>query len=79
MQERNIAALMAVLERYPEKNIVIGSHGTAMSTIINYYDSSFGYCEFDRIKNVMPWIVGFDFDSNAKCLGITMYDIDQNL
>jgi len=27
-------------------NIVIGTHGTALSTIINYYDVSFKYEEF---------------------------------
>ena len=37
VQNRNIAALNTVLETYQGKNIVIGSHGTALSTIINYY------------------------------------------
>lgn len=35
VQERNIIALKNIIEKYPNKNIVIGSHGTAMSTIIN--------------------------------------------
>ena len=35
VQDRNIAALTEVLEKYPGKNIVIGSHGTALSTILN--------------------------------------------
>ena len=70
VQDRNIAALKDVLKRYSGKNIVIGSHGTSLCTIINYYDSSFGFYEFEKIKNVMPWIVEFDFDENAKCIGI---------
>ncbi len=61
VQERNIAALDQVLEKYREKNIVIGSHGTALSTIINYYDKSFGYSEFEKIRNLMPWIVKMTF------------------
>ncbi|HWT73517.1 MAG TPA: histidine phosphatase family protein [Mobilitalea sp.] len=36
VQERNINALMRVIEEYQGKNIVIGSHGTALSTIISY-------------------------------------------
>ena len=32
VQDRNIAALQAVLRKYAGKNIVIGSHGTALST-----------------------------------------------
>ena len=36
VQERNIAALNKVLEEHAGKTIVVGSHGTALSTIINY-------------------------------------------
>ena len=77
VQDRNIAALTEVLESYPGKNIVIGSHGTALSTIINYYDCSYGYREFEEIKNVMPWIVELDFDEKANCVGIGKYDPNQ--
>lgn len=59
VQNRNISALNNVLEKYQDKNIAIGSHGTALSTIINYYDKSFGYEDFERIRTVMPWIVEF--------------------
>ena len=44
--------------------------------IINYYDSSFGYDEFESIKNIMPWIVEFIFDENAKCVGINKYNLN---
>ncbi len=62
VQTRNIAALRNVLSKYKDKNIVIGSHGTALSTIINFYDHSFGYNDFMEIKSVMPWIVKFIFE-----------------
>ena len=64
VQKRNIKALEEVLEKYKGKNIVIGSHGTALSTIINYYDSSFNYDSFNYIRPLMPWIVKFKFDGN---------------
>ena len=35
VQSRNIAALSDILKRYTDKTIVIGTHGTALSTIIN--------------------------------------------
>ncbi|BCK00698.1 histidine phosphatase family protein [Anaerocolumna chitinilytica] len=69
VQKRNISALNAVLIEYQNKNIVVGSHGTALSTIINYYDSSFGYDDFERIKSLMPWVVKFTF-KNTDCIGI---------
>ncbi len=61
VQKRNVNALMQVINKYPNKNIVIGSHGTALSTIINYYKPSFGFNDFQRIRAIMPWIVKFTF------------------
>ena len=74
VQDRNIAALKAVLSEYPGKNIVVGSHGTAISTIINYFDSSFGFEDFDNIRRVMPMIVEFVFDEDGKCVSISRFD-----
>jgi len=74
VQKRNINALNRILETYKGKNVVIGSHGTALSTIINYYDASFGYDEFEKIKGLMPWVVEFSFEQNI-CLKIQTYDV----
>ena len=62
MQLRNVTALNSLLQRFPGKHLAIGSHGTALSTIINHYDKQFGYYDFKKIKDLMPWIVRFDFD-----------------
>lgn len=74
VQNRNIAALTDVLKKHEGKTVVIGSHGTALCTIINYYDNSFGYNDFDRIKKLMPWIVRFRFDKK-KCVQIKEYNL----
>ena len=74
VQRRNIRALNAALARYDGKNIVIGSHGTALSVIINYYDKTFGYPAFEKIRNLMPWIVEFAFEGDI-CLGIRQYNL----
>ncbi|WP_310604576.1 histidine phosphatase family protein [Anaerosporobacter sp.] len=74
VQDRNIAALKQNLERYKGKNIVVGSHGTALSTIINYFDPSFGYDDFERIKTLMPWVVRFTFE-NGECVEIKEYNL----
>ena len=71
VQKRNVAALNAVLKKYAGKTVVIGSHGTALSTVVNYFDSSFSYEGFERIKGIMPWIVEFVFDENGQCKRIT--------
>ena len=62
---RNIAALKDILIRYPDKTVLIGTHGTALSTIIHYYDPSFGYEQFIRIIDYMPYILRMDFDNTS--------------
>jgi 2,3-bisphosphoglycerate-dependent phosphoglycerate mutase len=74
VQARNIAALSRVLVEYEGKNVAIGSHGTALSTIVNYYDPTFGYEDFDAIRGLMPWIVKFSFEG-TKCVEIEKIDL----
>lgn len=64
VQRRNVDALFAILEGHPDQRLVIGSHGTALSTVIRYFDETFGYEEFVKIKKLMPWIVRFTFAGN---------------
>lgn len=69
VQRRNISALFDVIKKNPGKNIAIGSHGTALSTIINYFNPSFGYDGFWGIIDKMPYIMCFEFDDmNFKCM-----------
>lgn len=74
VQSRNIVALEKVLSSYKDKSVVVGSHGTALSTIINYYDKSFGYHDFERIRFLMPWIVELTFEDKT-CVGIRMHSL----
>lgn len=74
VQERNIAALSQVLSDHKDKNIVIGSHGTALGTIINFFDPAFGFNSFNEIRDLMPFIVKIMFD-NEKCIDIQKYNL----
>ena len=57
VQSRNVEVLNELLCIHNGKNIVVGTHGTALSTILNYFDSSFD-CEcFKRIWHSMPYII----------------------
>ena len=76
VQKRNISGLELVLKKFCGKNIVIGSHGTALSTVINYYDNSFGYKDFEKIKYIMPFIVEFVFDDELRCTKIEKHFFD---
>lgn len=65
VQERNIAALRNVLSAHAGERVVIGGHGTAISTVLNHYDPTFGHEQFEGIRRVMPWIVRLDFLGDA--------------
>ncbi len=62
VQNRAVAALERLLEAQAGKTLVIGTHGTALSMMINHYDPKFGFEDFMNIKNVMPWVVMAQFD-----------------
>ncbi|MCM1253553.1 MAG: histidine phosphatase family protein [Clostridium sp.] len=62
VQKRNIAALTEILSENKGRRIVIGTHGTALSAIINFYQPAFGCKDFLRIIDWMPYIIELDFD-----------------
>ncbi len=65
VQKRNVEALTEILKKHKDKNIVIGTHGTALSSIINYFDKSFNYDSFMRIVKFMPWILKMEFNGET--------------
>ena len=66
VQKRNIEALNEVLLAHRDRNIVIGTHGTALSTIMNFYDPSYGLDFFMRIWHCMPCVIRLDFDETRN-------------
>lgn len=65
VQKRNIEALREILSANQGKTIVVGTHGTALSTILNFYDSNFGCDDFLRIIDWMPYIIELDFEGEV--------------
>lgn len=65
VQKRNIEALHDVIHEHANKLLVIGTHGTALSSMLNYYDSRFGYADFMRIINWMPYILRMVFEGKT--------------
>ena len=62
VKHRNIAALHRILNDCEDEVIVIGTHGTALSTVLNFYDETYGYDAFNQMKNKMPYIICATFD-----------------
>ncbi len=66
VQGRNIKALHKYLNKYKNETIAIATHGTALSTIINYYYPDFNFDSFMRIIDFMPYVVKMEFDDENK-------------
>ncbi len=77
VQERNMAALKEILNNNEGKNIVVGTHGTALSSILNYYNPEFGCDDFLRIIDWMPYIVELDFDKQRLVSFIELVHISK--
>ena len=62
VKKRNIEALMDVLDKYDGHNIVLGTHGTVFSTILDHLSPIYGYDDFIRMMDWMPNIVEIVFE-----------------
>lgn len=76
-QTRNVAALRDILAENPGKTLVIGTHGTALSTILNHYHPAFGCEDFLRIVDWMPYIVRLTFDGQRLLTREEIFHIDR--
>ena len=74
VQARNVNSLKDILARHKGKNIAIGTHGTALSTIINHYDNTYGFEDFKTMVHIAPWVVVMEFDGD-NCLNIEKIDL----
>lgn len=58
VQARFADAMSEIIDNSCEQeNILIGTHGTALCALINYYRPDFGIDDFIRIIDYMPWVV----------------------
>ena len=67
VQQRNMAALRRAVEKYRGQTIALATHGTAMGTILNHCDPSWGHESFLRILDAMPYIIRLTLDDSDRC------------
>ena len=76
VQDRNIQQLQEILKEQ-ETSIIISSHGTAISTILNYYDHQFAFDNFQAIKQLMPFLATLLFE-NGKLQDFSIRNLFNN-
>ena len=62
VQKRNIEAVFDILRDHDGENVVVGTHGPALSTRQNYFNPSYGCDDFLRMIDFMPYILRMDFE-----------------
>lgn len=62
---RNASAIKEILKKYENRTVLVGTHGTALSALLHYYDPGFGYEGFMRIIDFMPWVIRMDFEGET--------------
>ncbi len=76
VQERNVEAVRTIIGENLGSNVVIGTHGTVLSTIMNYFNPDFGYYEFYRIIDRMPYILCLTVD-RTKLISVTEIELNE--
>ncbi len=75
VQERNIKELKNVLRDNSNQKVIIGTHGTALASIMNYYKNDFTSNDFMKFINKMPYIVKMTVN-NDKFINIEEVEIE---
>ncbi len=65
VQERNIRVLKKLLAEHDGENLADITHGTALSTMLNYYYPRFDFESFRKIVNFMPFVIRLDFEGDT--------------
>lgn len=73
VQHRGINALNEVLKKYKGENIIIGTHGTILGAILNYFDKKYNYEFWKSMK--MPDVFKLTFNDNGSLESIINLDI----
>jgi len=62
VQDRNMEAIRQILVEHKDGIVVVGTHETALSSILNYYDPKFGCDDFLRLIDWMPYVIELQFE-----------------
>lgn len=78
VKARNLEGLRELLDAHAGERILLGTHGTALSSILDYYDSGFGGLDgFTRLYEWMPYIILLTFDGQKLVSQDDMLIVDR--
>lgn len=74
VQARQLRILTEIIQENQQQSIIVGSHGTAISTLIHYFSPHFNYQDFQKLKTLMPFVLALTFEKTT-CQAIHCYNL----
>lgn len=68
VKNRGIKAIEDIINKHKGKDIVVGTHGTFLGVLLNYYDDKFGFDDWKALK--MPSMFTITYDEDLNVVGI---------
>ncbi|NBI06216.1 histidine phosphatase family protein [Senegalia massiliensis] len=65
VKDRGIKVIENILNKHKGKDIVVGTHGTFLSVLLNHYDDKFNYEDWKALKMPAIFIITFDDKLNV--------------
>lgn len=65
VQARQLSAMAHILAAERGRAVLVGTHGTALATLLRHYDPSYSYDDYMALLPVMPWVVRLEFVGDA--------------
>ena len=59
VQKRGVKSLEKIVQKYNEENIIVGTHGTWLAVVLNYFDENYDYEFWKNLK--MPDIFSLNY------------------
>ena len=77
VEERNMRAFRKLLAEHRGESVLFGTHGTALSVILHFYDPAWDYRGFRHIGAWMPCVIRLDFDGDRPVCREELFHIDK--
>ncbi|BBF43408.1 phosphoglycerate mutase family 2 [Lachnospiraceae bacterium KM106-2] len=69
VQERMIDALQMMVNDYQDKVILVCTHPVPIGSVVEYFDSTFGYEDYQQAIKKQTYVMKMEFEGES-CLGI---------
>ena len=71
VQKRYLSVMEEIIKANSYGTVLVGTHGTAICSFINHFIPEFGFDDFMRTIDYMPWVIKIEFS------GMKLYKMEE--